>query len=141
MTMVPWVMGLALVLFVAPIRAQGGDTAEPVQKGTLGLGIRSPSAESAKQLSVNIDRGRAVTAGVGTIVGFPMIQSGQWGDIDWKMNGAQVIGTVKNRDGATEGTFEGTLTATGVSGKFTHVDGRVGLWSWNGPPPVPAKRK
>src|SRR4030095_6253667 len=39
-------------------------------------------------------------------------------------------------DGSVEGTFEGTLTATGMSGKLTHVDGRTGLWSWEGPPPA-----
>jgi hypothetical protein len=75
-------------------------------------------------------------SGAADVVGFPIIDSGQWGDVDWKVNGTQVTGTVKNEKGEVEGTFDGTLTATGVSGKFTHVDGRVGLWSWDGPPPA-----
>lgn len=143
MTKIRWLMVLPLVLFLAPIRAHGGDTAEPAEKGTLAVGVQSTAVESTKQLSVNVARDSAVTAAEGTadVVGFPMIQNGQWGDIDWKVNGTQIIGTVKSRDGTTEGTFEGTVTATGVSGKFTHVDGRVGLWSWNGPPPVPAEQQ
>lgn len=135
MTIVRWLTVFTFVMFAVPMQTQGDDTAEPA-KGTLSVAVQSTEAESAKQLSVNVARDSADAAnGTADVVGFPMIQNGQWGDIDWKVNGSQVVGIVKNRDGTTEGTFEGTVTATGVSGKFTHVDGRVGLWSWNGPPP------
>lgn len=133
----------AFLVFPPLLRAQDADTAQPVvsdstQKGTLTLGVQGNAAgESTKQVSVNVSPKEGGPSAVGNadVVGFPVIQNGQWADTDWKVNGSQITGTVKNRDGTTEGTFEGTLTATGVSGKFTHVDGRVGLWSWSGPPP------
>lgn len=75
------------------------------------------------------------TSGTANVVGFPVVLSGSFGDIDWHVDGASVTGSLKNVEGAVEGTFLGTITATGVSGTFTTGDGRTGLWSWDGPLP------
>lgn len=128
--------------FVLPLRAQESDAAQPVASevagtGSVTLDVQGTTTESGKQVGVSVDPkdGGASAAGNAAVIGFPMIQNGQWADTDWKVDGSRITGTVKNRDGRIEGTFDGTITATGVSGKFTHVDGRVGLWSWDGPPP------
>jgi hypothetical protein len=132
-------------VFGPPVFGQESDSAQPVAldatgSGQLSLDVQGAAAESNKAVNVTVapTNGGESRAGSAAVVGFPEIQSGEWAATDWKVNGTQITGTVKNRDGTTEGTFEGTITATGVSGKFTHVDGRVGLWSWDGPPPVPA---
>jgi hypothetical protein len=70
------------------------------------------------------------------VVGFPSIEGGAWGDVAWQVDGSSVTGKLLGKDGQLLGHFEGTMSATGVSGKFTHADGRVGLWSWDGPPPA-----
>jgi len=73
--------------------------------------------------------------GTADVLGFPSLNSGSWGKMEWKVSGSDVTGTLYKRDGTIEGTFEGRLSRTGLSGKFVHADGRVGMWSWKGPPP------
>lgn len=114
------------------------DIAEGVSRtGSLNFSIDNsiPDAMS-KSVSVTIspETGASVS-GVADVIGFPSIDSGSWGNIDWKVDGSSVTGVLSNRDGTVEGVFEGTISPTGVSGKVTHRDGRVGLWSWKGPPP------
>jgi hypothetical protein len=104
-------------------------------KGALTLGVQDSAGESSKRLQVSVQRDGKTVSGSADIVGFPLIDSGPWGDVDWKVSGSAVTGIVRARDGEVEGTFEGTITPSGVSGKFTHRDGRVGLWSWDGPLP------
>jgi hypothetical protein len=132
---------LLLLVRSAPAQDTASEIAAPVasETGTLMLGVESALDASSKRLNVNVHpSGKATVSGGADVVGFPIIDSGQWGDVNWTVNGAQVTGTVRNRSGEVEGMFDGTITATGVSGKFTHVDGRVGLWSWDGPPPAAA---
>ena len=130
------VLAAASIVFADDASTNGG-TPEAAGKGGLAVDVRSAGTDTAKHVTVNIRRDGSAESGSGAadVVGFPIIDSGQWGDADWKVNGSQVTGTVKNEKGEVEGTFDGTITATGVSGKFTHVDGRVGLWSWDGPLP------
>jgi len=73
--------------------------------------------------------------GTADVLGFPNLNSGSWGRMDWKVSGSNVTGTLYKTDGTIEGTFDGRLSRTGLSGKFVHADGRVGMWSWKGPPP------
>ena len=73
--------------------------------------------------------------GTADVLGFPNLNSGSWGRMEWKVSGPNVSGTLYRKDGTKEGTFEGRLSRTGLSGKFVHADGRVGMWSWKGPPP------
>lgn len=131
-----------LIVLARPLAAQevAAEAVRPAvqSKGVLVLDVEPTADDSAKRLAVNIHPNGSARAmsGAVDVAGFHQIDSGQWGDVDWKVNGSQVTGTVRNRDGSVEGTFEGTITATGMSGKLTHVDGRTGLWSWNGPPPA-----
>ena len=106
-----------------------------VKTGALALGVADSSGESSEEVQVSVQSDGAPVSGSADVVGFPIIHGGQWGDIDWKVSGSTVTGIVRTSDGQVEGTYEGTITPTGVSGTFTHSDGRVGLWSWNGPPP------
>jgi hypothetical protein len=134
---------VALLLGLSPsLRAQESEVSEPLVadrtgKGALTLNATGSGEDSRKRLDVNIGRndGDEPVTGVADVIGFPLIDSGPWGDVDWKVSGSTVTGVVRDRDGEVEGTFEGTMTPTGVSGKFTHRDGRVGLWSWEGPLP------
>lgn len=81
--------------------------------------------------------GRA-TQGSADVVGFSQVDAGGAGEVEWSVSGSSVTGTLTTEGGTEVGKFEGTLTRTGVSGMFTHRDGRVGLWSWAGPPPARA---
>jgi hypothetical protein len=133
--------------FARPVVAQDGVAAvaqaEVASKGALLVDVQPGSDESAKRLAVNVHPGGAAqgVSGAADVVGFPIIRGGSWGDVDWKVDGSRITGTLKTKEGSIEGTFDGTISATGVSGKFTHVDGRVGLWSWDGPPPLNAKKQ
>jgi hypothetical protein len=141
MNKVVWMAGgLAVVLvFGSALGAQevsaDAETAKLENKGALTLGVQDSAGESSKRLEVSVQRDGKTVSGSADIVGFPLIDSGPWGDVDWEVSGSTVTGVVRARDGEVEGTFEGTMTPTGVSGKFTHRDGRVGLWSWDGPLP------
>jgi hypothetical protein len=142
MNKVVWMAGgLAVVLvFGSALGAQevsaDAETAKLENKGALTLGVQDSAGESSKRLQVSVQRDGKTVSGSADIVGFPLIDSGPWGDVDWKVSGSAVTGVVRTRSGEVEGTFEGTMTPTGVSGKFTHRDGRLGLWSWDGPPPA-----
>lgn len=124
-----------------PVAAQEAMTSqlEAPGKGGVVLDVQPTASESAKHLAVAVepDGQRPAVTGAVDVVGFPFIENGAWSDVDWEVNGSQITGTLKRKNGAVEGTFDGTITTTGVSGKFTHVDGRVGLWSWDGPSPAP----
>lgn len=130
-------LAVTYALFAQETAGRTG-AAETDRKGVLVLDVQPTADESAKRLAVNVHPNGSAQALSGNVdvAGFPQIDGGHWGDVDWKVNGSQVTGTVRNSDGSVEGTFEGTITATGMSGKLTHVDGRTGLWSWNGPPPA-----
>lgn len=129
---------IAICLLLAE-RASAQDaaaTAPTPRTGELTMNVQGEPASSAKQVGVTVQpAGQPAVSGVADVVGFPFIQNGAWSDTEWKVDGTKVTGTVKRKDGTVEGTFDGTITATGVSGSFTHTDGRVGLWSWDGPPP------
>lgn len=110
------------------------------QAGNVPLNV-VPSAMDAETgtnaVTVDVNPGSAKsTVRNVEVSGFPTIQAGDWANIDWKMDGQNVTGTVHNRDGSVEGTFVGTVGASGITGTFTHQDGRVGAWSWNGNPPT-----
>jgi hypothetical protein len=145
MNKVVWIAAVLVALVVSPLALGAQEesldsaAATVTNNGALTLRAQDSAAESTKRLQVNIggSDGRDPVTGVADIVGFPLIDSGPWGDVDWKVSGSAVTGVVRTRSGEVEGTFEGTMTPTGVSGKFTHRDGRVGLWSWGGP--LPAK--
>jgi hypothetical protein len=130
-----------MICFLFAQRATAQDVAATVaasapRTGGLTMDVQGGAELSAKQVGISVQPGgQAAVSGVADVIGFPFIQNGPWADVDWKVDGSQISGVLKRKDGKVEGTFEGTITATGVSGKFTHSDGRVGLWSWDGPPP------
>lgn len=140
-------MGYVVTLTIAMIAALtygvGAQEAAPTEpslamnKGGLFMGVQGTTDDSAKRVAVTLQvNGQTENvSGAADVVGFPFIENGAWSDIDWRVNGSQIAGTLKRKNGTVEGTFDGTITATGVSGTFTHVDGRVGLWSWDGPLP------
>lgn len=143
-------MAYALTLWIAfglllapPVGAQDAPASVPstaTSEAGLVMDVQGEADSVTKRVGVTVQtdgRGNSVS-GAADVIGFPFIENGAWSDVDWSVNGAQVTGIVKRKNGTVEGSFEGTVTATGVSGKFTHSDGRVGLWSWDGPPPVPA---
>jgi hypothetical protein len=103
----------------------------------LALTVQSQSTDEVKRVAVTVPpKGSQQTvSGSADVIGFPFIQSTSVSDIDWKVDGSNVTGTITGKSGSVLGSFEGTITATGMGGKFTHVDGRVGLWSWDGPIP------
>lgn len=131
---------LAVLLSAFPTAGQDAAPTlpQPSNTGVLVLNAQPGGDEATKRLEVNVHRDGGAQAMTGTVdvAGFPQIDGGQWGDVDWNVNGSQVTGTVRNRDGSVVGTFAGTVTATGMSGTVTHADGRTGLWSWAGPPPA-----
>jgi hypothetical protein len=84
------------------------------------LGVESALDASSKRLNVNVHpSGKATVSGGADVVGFPIIDSGQWGDVNWTVNGAQVTGTVRNRSGEVEGMFDGTTTGAVVKCRET----------------------
>lgn len=129
-----------LTLFALPVSAQDSGATSLTgltNRGALVMDVQATAVEAALRAAVSLQpNGQPSVSGVADVIGFPFIESGTIGDIDWKVDGSQVAGSLTGKDGKTLGTFEGTTTPTGLSGKFTHVDGRVGLWSWNGPAPA-----
>jgi hypothetical protein len=109
-------------------------------RGAASISLRSapPLGSAAARFDVTVTprTGRA-TKGRADVVGFPLALDGNWGEVEWNVSDSSMTGTLKMEDGTEVGRFEGTVTKTGVSGKFTHRDGRVGLWSWEGPAPGP----
>jgi hypothetical protein len=132
---------IAFILSVVWAVAEEGrvESAE-LQKRELNLAVQSGSTDDAKHVAVTLPAAGAApgVSGTADVIGFPFIQSSSISDIDWKVDGSTVTGTITAKSGSRLGSFEGTITATGMSGKFTHVDGRVGLWSWDGPIPSPS---
>lgn len=107
--------------------------------GEVTLHVQPVAEDGAKRVVVSAASNGSIAGVLGTadVIGFPFMQGAAVGDIDWRVDGSKVSGSITGKDGVVLGNFEGTITATGMSGKFTHVDGRVGLWSWNGPIPTP----
>jgi hypothetical protein len=57
------------------------------------------------------------------------------GNVQGHIVGSSVTGTITDDDGKQVATFTGTITADGISGKYTDRTGETGEWSWDGPPP------
>lgn len=75
------------------------------------------------------------------IGGISVPQAGDVGEIDWTLSGPNLSGTVTNpAGGGVLASFNGTVSANGIQGTFTIVDGPSGSWAWEGalPQPLPA---
>jgi hypothetical protein len=128
----------ATLSFLAVVAA-AEDGAVPAARGleALTIGTRGPDG-TGHRLHItltSLDKPGA-TSGTASVVGFPVVLSGSFGDIDWQIDGDTVTGRLEDRGDGSAGTFRGTITQTGVSGTFTSADGRTGLWSWDGPLPA-----
>ena len=57
------------------------------------------------------------------------------GNVEGKIDGHIVSGTISDDAGNPIATFTGTVTPNGMHGKYTDRTDEVGNWSWDGPPP------
>jgi hypothetical protein len=60
----------------------------------------------------------------------PVIPAG--GNVEGRINGETVTGTIVDDAGNQLATFQGTITPGGIQGKYTDKTGEVGEWVWNG---------
>lgn len=141
------VMKQVLVTTVALVMLQSGllhgqtsPTAGSIleRRGELALQVQSTSGSGAKRIAADFRSADTaqIVSGTAEIHGFPFIKDVSENDIDWKVDGTAVSGTITGKDGRLLGSFQGTINTSGMTGTFTHVDGRVGQWSWDGPAPV-----
>jgi hypothetical protein len=137
-------LNLTAAVFAALVGAQDAPTPESLDgssgRSSLGLSVEGDQG-AAKSVVVNLaaDGGGNTITGSATVVGFPTILDGSFGLVDWRVDGSTVSGKLIDPSGQEAGTFNGTVTPTGVSGQYTTADGRTGLWSWDGPVPGEAK--
>jgi hypothetical protein len=73
-----------------------------------------------------------------TIVGGPVDEV----NVDGHVQGNRVSGVIVDDNGTQLGTFSGAVSATGVAGTFTAINGETGDWGWDGqlPTPVPPEQ-
>jgi hypothetical protein len=138
-------LSILLLLTVFHVPAQKAAAVDPAGRGelpgrgTAAVALRGAPALAASgarlEVTVTPPGTTRATKGTAEIFGFPIAPVSDRAAVEWRVSGAKVTGRVDDADGAQLGTFEGTLTKTGVSGKFTYRDGRVGLWSWMGKRP------
>lgn len=70
--------------------------------------------------------GQVVDAPV-QIKGAEGFTGGDLGDVDWRISGSSVTGTL-TKQGQQIATFEGTADANGMSGTFRTRNGQTGAW-------------
>jgi hypothetical protein len=57
------------------------------------------------------------------------------GNVEGKIDGRIVTGTISDDQGNQIATFTGIVTENGMSGKYTDRTGEVGEWNWDGAVP------
>jgi hypothetical protein len=91
------------------------------------------AALAAQRWSLDVQRGSdGSLRGHIAVAASPIVSAG---NVEGKIDGERVSGTIADDEGNALVRFEGTLTATGMSGKYTDRTGEVGAWVWDGPPP------
>lgn len=70
------------------------------------------------------------------VAGIPIERPDRLGRVDWQLTGAALSGTVSSHSGGpVVAWFTGTVSANGIQGTFTAVNGQSGSWVWEGPVP------
>jgi hypothetical protein len=89
-------------------------------------------SEQRWEVSFRGTRGEGVKGTV-RVGGISVPQSGDAGEIDWKLSGSDLSGTVTNPSGGdVVASFSGTVSANGIQGSFAITDGPSGSWVWEG---------
>jgi hypothetical protein len=66
-----------------------------------------------------------------TLVGAPVPHAG----IEGQISGNEAYGVLVDDNGMQIGTFTGSISNGGISGRYTAANGDTGSWSWDGPLP------
>jgi hypothetical protein len=91
------------------------------------------AALAAQRWSLDVQRGSdGSLRGHIAVAASPIVSAG---NVEGKIDGQTVSGMISDDEGNALVRFEGTLTATGMAGKYTDRTGEVGAWVWDGPPP------
>jgi hypothetical protein len=129
------------VLALLPVRITHADEAAmsapaPVTSELHGGGAWQPdgrAALAAQRWSLDVQRASdGSLRGHISVAASPIVSAG---NVEGKIDGQSVSGMISDDEGNALVRFEGTLTATGMAGKYTDRTGEVGAWVWDGPPP------
>jgi hypothetical protein len=127
LTLIAWVL---VLLIVASGVAHAQEALEAKETGSASLSykglVSAVSQEREFDFAVRQPDGKVKSGPVRIrgIEGF----SGDLGDVDWRVSGSRVTGTM-TKHGSEVATFEGTIGTTEISGTFRTPDGHAGSWT------------
>ena len=93
------------------------------QREALGAAERSWTLTALRTAEGEL-RGRVSLSGVAALAG---------ANVEARLSGRGVVGTLRDDDGRVLATFEGAVGAAGAAGTFVHLGGGTGTWTWDGP--------
>jgi hypothetical protein len=126
-----------VLLLVLEVAVAGGSSAQTITArevhGGGGWKTDGKAQRSAQRWSLDVQRSDDDSIrGRISVADSPLFTDG---NVEGKIDGRIVTGTISDDAGNRIATFTGIVTEIGMSGKYTDRTGEVGEWNWDGAVP------